>query len=153
MTKLTVEGGDLELRLSWWERLVTRTASVRVPLTAVEDVAVLREPWRVFRGFRERGLLIPDTLCLGVWRHPGGRDFLALRPRAGGAVVQVDLGRPSPFARIAVQSPQAPHTVASVRAAARRTALTERGAEQEPDTGGAGARRPETGPSEAPVLF
>ncbi|MFG2908444.1 hypothetical protein ACGF13_25680 [Kitasatospora sp. NPDC048286] len=123
MAELTVEGGDLVLRLSWWERLVTGTAPVRVPLTAVEDVAVLRDPWRVFRGFRERGLLIPDTLCLGVWRHPGGRDFLALRTRAGG-VVQVDLRRPSPFARIAVRSPRAPQTAASVRAAARLTAPT-----------------------------
>lgn len=153
MAKLTVDGADLVLRLSWWERLVTGTAPVRVPLTAVEDVAVLREPWRVFRGFRERGLLIPDTLCLGVWRHPGGRDFLALRPRAGGAVVQVDLRRTSPFARIAVQSPQAPQTVASVRTAARRTAPTERGPEQKPDASEASPEpaglpggRPETGP-------
>lgn len=133
MAKLTVEGGDLVLRLARWERLVAGTAPVRVPLTAVEDVAVLREPWRVFRGFRERGLLIPDRLCLGVWRHPGGRDFLALRTRAGGAVVQVDLRGPSPFARIAVQSQKAPQTVASVRAAARRAALTECGAEQGPE--------------------
>ncbi|MET8543289.1 hypothetical protein ABZW03_21965 [Kitasatospora sp. NPDC004799] len=130
MAELTVQGGDLVLRLSWWERLVTGTAPVRAPLTAVEDVAVLREPWRVFRGFKEKGLLIPDTLCLGVWRHPGGRDFLALRrPRTGEAVVQVDLRAPSPFARIAVQSRRAPQTTAAVRAAQR----TEYGTEQEPD--------------------
>ncbi|MEU1285643.1 hypothetical protein [Kitasatospora sp. NPDC005856] len=116
MAKLTVEGGDLVLRLSWWERLVTGTAPVRAPLTAVTGVTVQREPWRAFRGSKERGLLIPDRLCLGVWRHPGGRDFLALRrPRTGEAVVQVDLRRPCPFARIAVQSPHAPQRAAELR--------------------------------------
>ncbi|MBO1414193.1 hypothetical protein [Streptomyces sp. FH025] len=143
MARLTVEGGDLVLRLSWWERLVTGTAPVRAPLTAVEGVTLQREPWRVFRGFKERGLLIPDRLCLGVWRHPGGRDFLALsRPRAGEAVVQVDLRRPSPFARIAVRCSRAPRAVAELRAAVDRSDDATTGSGQEP----AGPDGPGAGP-------
>lgn len=116
MARLTVDGGDLVLQLAWWERMVTRTGQVRVALTAVWSVEIQPEPWRALRGVREKGLLIRDVLCLGVWRHPGGRDFVAVRPRGSG-VVCVELRRPSPFARIAVQSAQAPQAVAKLRTA------------------------------------
>ncbi|MFD0275114.1 hypothetical protein ACFVHB_14600 [Kitasatospora sp. NPDC127111] len=126
MARLGIEGADLVVRLRWWERLAARSGPVRVPLTAVERVAVTREPWRVLRGSRESGVLVRGWLCLGVWRHPGGRDFVALRPFTD-AVVSVDLRRPSPFARIAVHSTEAPQTVAGLRTAASRAAVAAEG--------------------------
>ncbi|MGW3074685.1 MULTISPECIES: hypothetical protein [unclassified Kitasatospora] len=134
MARLTVEGADLVVRLRWWERLVARSGPVRVPLTAVEQVTVTRQPWRVVRGVRESGLLVPGRLCLGVWRHPGGRDFVALRPSKD-VVVSVDLNRPSPFTRVAVHSTEAPRTVAELRAAMSGAAV----AAQEHDEGAPGA--------------
>ncbi|MFJ8624990.1 hypothetical protein ACIRD3_19390 [Kitasatospora sp. NPDC093550] len=130
MARLTIEGTDLVVRLRWWERLATRSGPVRVPLTAVEKVAVTREPWRVLRGARESGVLLPGRLCLGVWRHPGGRDFVALHPFTG-VVVSVDLRRPSPFARIAVHSTRAPQTVADLRTAASRSAVAADGRDEQ----------------------
>ncbi|MGA5823734.1 hypothetical protein ACPC54_38460 [Kitasatospora sp. NPDC094028] len=134
MARLMVEGADLVVRLRWWERLVTRSGPVRVPLTAVEKVTITRQPWRVVRGVRESGLLVPGRLCLGVWRHPGGRDFVALRPFTD-VVVSVDLRRPSPFTRVAVHSIEAPQTVAELRTATSRAAV----AAEEHDEGAAGA--------------
>ncbi|WP_157855473.1 hypothetical protein [Kitasatospora purpeofusca] len=130
MARLTVEGADLVVRLIWWERLVARSGPVRVPLAAVEKVTVTREPWRVVRGVRESGVLVPGRLCLGVWRHPGGRDFVALRPFTD-VVVSVDLRRPSPFARIAVHSTEAPQTVADLRTAVSRAAVAADGRDED----------------------
>ncbi|MER6398593.1 hypothetical protein ABT263_21440 [Kitasatospora sp. NPDC001603] len=126
MARLRVEGADLVVRLRWWERLVTRSGPVRVPLTAVEKVTIARQPWRVVRGVRESGLLVPGRLCLGVWRHPGGRDFVALRPFTD-VVVSVDLRRSSRFARIAVHSTEAPRTVADLRTAVSRATVAAGG--------------------------
>ncbi|MEV0537322.1 hypothetical protein [Kitasatospora sp. NPDC050463] len=121
MARLTIEGAELVVRQRWWERLATRSGPVRVPLTAVEKVTITRETWRVLRGARESGVLVPGRLCLGVWHHPGGRDFVAMRPFTD-VVVSVDLRRPSPFARIAVHSTQALQTVAELRSAVSRAA-------------------------------
>ncbi|RKT08744.1 hypothetical protein BX285_7110 [Streptomyces sp. 1114.5] len=130
MARVTVEGADLVVRLRWWERLVTRSGPLRVPLTAVEKVTTTRQPWRVVRGVRESGLLIPGRLCLGVWRHPGGRDFVALHPFTD-VVVSIDLRRPSPFARIAVHATEAPRTVADLHTAVSRTVLAAGGLDED----------------------
>ncbi|MER6302329.1 hypothetical protein ABT247_22600 [Kitasatospora sp. NPDC001539] len=116
MARLTVEDGRLVVRLSWWEHLVTGTRTVRVPVEAVRQVTRTPEPWRLLRGTRERGLLLPGRLCLGVWRHPVGRDLVALRP-FGDTAVGVDLRPPVPFARIAVHVDRAPQVVADLRTA------------------------------------
>ncbi|MFI9271007.1 hypothetical protein ACIGXM_09910 [Kitasatospora sp. NPDC052896] len=145
MARLTAEGDRLLVRLAWWERAAARHGDIEVPLTAVDRIAAQPDPWRALRGERESGLLIPGALCLGVWRHPGGRDFFAVRPRRGG-VVCVDLRRPAPFARIAVTSAFPEPTVAALRAARSRASTV--GSTAEPDRG---AGRPEAEPGGAPV--
>ncbi|MFJ9846686.1 hypothetical protein ACIRYZ_40890 [Kitasatospora sp. NPDC101155] len=130
MARLTIEGADLVVRLRWWERLAAWSGPVRVSLTAVEKVTITREPWRVLRGARERGVLVPGRLCLGVWRHPGGRDFVALRPLTD-VVVSIDLRRPSVYARIAVHSTEAPRTAADLRMAVSRAAVAADGRDED----------------------
>jgi hypothetical protein len=102
MARLVVEGEELVVRLTWLERLLTRRREVRVPLTDVQDVTVEADWWRALRGLRRTGRWLPDRFCVGVWRHPRGRDFVAIREH--GPVVLVDLRSSAPFARLAVST-------------------------------------------------
>ncbi|MFB7631102.1 hypothetical protein ACFC0M_09150 [Streptomyces sp. NPDC056149] len=112
MARLLISGAELVVRLAWWEKAVGRHGTVRVPVAAVRRVAVEPDWWRALRGRRRRGLWIPDTLCLGIREHAGGRDFVAIRPRS--PVVCVELrAAAAPFGLLAV-------TVAHPRAATER---------------------------------
>ncbi|MFF4603052.1 hypothetical protein ACFY12_09910 [Streptomyces sp. NPDC001339] len=116
MARLKVDAGDLVVGLAWWERIVARPGCARVPLAAVERVTVQPDWWRALRGVpvRGRALVVPGALCLGVWRHGGGRDLNALRPRRASPSVVVELRAASPYARIAVSSPQAAQTASAI---------------------------------------
>jgi len=127
MAKLMVDGSELVVRLSWWEKVAARHGDVRVSLAAVQQVTVQPDAWRALRGKRRRGLLVPGVLCLGVWRHSDGWDFVAVRLRRGG-VVLADLRGGVPFARIAVSSAELQAAVATV--AAVRTELSRAAADQ-----------------------
>ncbi|GAA1251912.1 hypothetical protein GCM10009665_48270 [Kitasatospora nipponensis] len=116
MAKLTIDGDELVVRLARWEKAAARQADIRVPLAAVDRVAVQPDAWRALRGVRESGVVIPGTLWLGIWRHPRGRDFAAVRPKRRG-VVCVDLHRPSPFARVSATCEYPEPTVAALRKA------------------------------------
>ncbi|WP_042380329.1 hypothetical protein [Streptacidiphilus melanogenes] len=108
MARLTVDDDALVLVPGLRDRLATRVGKLRVPLACVVKAEVLAEPWRCLRGRREHGLDVPDVAWKGVWRHPGGRDLILVRPEHG-PCVQVDLRAPADFARIAVtvSDPQA----------------------------------------------
>ncbi|MCQ4080632.1 hypothetical protein NGB36_08465 [Streptomyces sp. RB6PN25] len=121
MARLKLDGQDLLVQLSWWERIAAQRREVRVPLIAVGKVAIQPDWWRVLRGVPERGLFIPGTLYLGVWRHRDGQDFFAMRPRHG-TVAFADLHEPSPYARIAASLPDAQATTAALRTAMSRAA-------------------------------
>ncbi|KIZ17773.1 hypothetical protein [Streptomyces natalensis] len=124
MARLELAADVLVVRLAWWERVVARRGSLRVPLGAVAEVSVQEDWWRAVRGTRVRGLKVPGSLCLGEWRHRDGRDFLALAPRRG-PVVRIELRPTAPFSRIAVTVSQASQVW---REAASRTGATGTGA-------------------------
>ncbi|MDH6128272.1 hypothetical protein P3T39_005255 [Kitasatospora sp. GP82] len=145
MARLMVDGDELVLRLAWLEKVAARHGDVRMPLAAVDRITAQPEAWRALRGVRERGLLIPGALCLGVWRHPGGQDFVAVRLRRG-SVVCVDLRRPSPFARTVATSAHPQATVAALRRAMDRASATGTAAPGH----GRSTARPEPEPDEAP---
>lgn len=118
VARLAVEGADLVVRLAWWEKVAARRGKVRVPLAAVQEVAIQPDWWRALRGVPARAsLVVPDGLYLGVWRHPGGEDFIAVRPRHR-TVIHAELRGPcSPFAGIAVSVPHSRRTLSAIRTA------------------------------------
>lgn len=118
MARLLVDGGELVVRLSWWEGLLARRHEVRVPLSAVRGVTVERDWWRALRGVGGSGSFIPGVVALGVRTHPAGYDFAAVRA-VRAPVVEVELRSPvqSPFARLAV-SVGGPDPVAAAEAVA-----------------------------------
>ncbi|MEU6969095.1 hypothetical protein AB0A71_15385 [Kitasatospora aureofaciens] len=114
MAGLLIDGDDLVVRLAWWERIVARRREVRVPLDTVTEVDVQPDRWRALRGVRIGGLAVPGALCLGVWRHKDGRDFVALRGHRH-AVLCVGLRPPAPFAGLAVETDDPLRTAAELR--------------------------------------
>ncbi|MET9437131.1 hypothetical protein [Streptomyces sp. NPDC006551] len=116
MARLRVDVDELVVRLSWWEKAVARRGTIRIPLSAVAGVTLQEDWWRALRGVRERGLTIPEVVCVGVWRHAEGSDFLSVRPRHG-PVVLVGLRAAAPFVQVAVTAEDADRVVSFVRAA------------------------------------
>ncbi|MEV8100003.1 hypothetical protein [Kitasatospora sp. NPDC085879] len=124
MAELIVDGDALVVHLGWWERAVVRRRQVRVPLEAVSRIRIRPDPWQAVRGVRERGLLVPGVLCVGVWRHLGGRDFVSVRLHQNAAVC-VELRDPAPFARIVATPAYPQQTVAALRTAESRAAAAD----------------------------
>lgn len=97
---MLVQDDDLVVRLSWREKAAAHRGSVRVPLAAVRRVTVEPDWWRALRGVALHGVWIPGVLCVGARGHPGGQDFVAIRP--GKPVVCVELRPTAPFGLLAV---------------------------------------------------
>ncbi|MFE7789962.1 hypothetical protein [Streptomyces sp. NPDC057460] len=103
MARVVVEGTDIVVRLSWWEKVVTRHGDVRVPGSALRRLYLEPDWWRALRGGRGRGTWIPGRLCAGIRPLPEGQDFALVR--AGGPVLCVELRRCAPFSRLAISVP------------------------------------------------
>ena len=95
VAELVVEGDQLVLRLSWWEKIAAVHGNVRVPLASVSSVHVearaadaLRSP--MFKNQSGTGAFIDDGY--GVRGYGGG--FVALRQRRRLSAVQVHLDPP-----------------------------------------------------------
>lgn len=103
MARMFIDGDDLVVHLSWWERAAARRGDVRVPLTAVCRVTLEADWWRALRGIRQRGIWIPGARCIGTRSHHAGMDFVAIRPNR--PVVCVELRPTAPFRLLAVSEP------------------------------------------------
>lgn len=101
------------VRLSWWEALLARRRTVRVPLSEVGATGVEPDWWRAMRGTPVTGRCRPGRFCVGEREHPLGRDFVAVR--AGVPVLVVDLRQPAPFVRLAVSVPDAGEAAGTLR--------------------------------------
>jgi hypothetical protein len=117
MAELVVEGAELVVRLSGWERAAAIRGDVRVPLAAVSSVALEPDPWDALRGIRSPGTGWPGVIAYGTRRLTGDRpDFSAVLRRR--PTVKVELDPPSEFAQLLVSVADGEATVAAVRAAA-----------------------------------
>ncbi|MFD8685666.1 hypothetical protein [Streptomyces sp. NPDC059651] len=109
MARVLIEGTDIVVRLSWWEKAAARRHDVRVPGSALRRVYVEPDWWRALRGERDRGICVPGRLCAGTRKHREGQDFTLVR--SGGPVLCVELHRSSPLSRLAVSVPDAEETL------------------------------------------
>ena len=115
MASLMREDGDLVLRLSPIEKLGGLHGDIRVPLAAVQDVDVRRQPFGELRGIRAPGTGLPRRIALGTWRYRGGKDFAALYRGKPGVIVRL---RGAPYRRLLVCADDADAVAAGIRAAA-----------------------------------
>ncbi|WP_219669939.1 hypothetical protein [Streptomyces bambusae] len=114
MSRVSVEGGEVVVRLSPQEALAARRRQLRVPVPALRGVRVEPSWWRVLRGAAGRGMWRPGR-CVGVRRLPEGEDFVAVK--STGPALCMELGPDAPFRRVAVSVPDPARTERALRAA------------------------------------
>lgn len=107
-------GGNLVLSLSRWERLGGLHGDIRVPLSAVEDVAVTQRPFGELRGMRAPGTGWPRVIALGTWRGRREKGFAAVYRGQPGVFVRL---RGSPFAWLCISTDDPHAVVERIRAA------------------------------------
>ena len=91
MAQLLVQGEQLVVRLSTWEKIAAIRKGLRVPLSAVTSVTVEPYPYGALRGARSPGVSISGVLAYGTWRSPlPQRDFVALHGSAPAVRVQLN---------------------------------------------------------------
>ncbi|MEU7553713.1 hypothetical protein AB0B01_15430 [Streptomyces sp. NPDC044571] len=142
MARVTVEGREVVVRLSLWERLAARRREVRVPVSSLRRVEVESSWWRVLRGVPGRGSWRPGR-CLGVRHAQGGDDFVAVK--AQGQVLCMELAGEGALRRVAVSVPDAQRLCRELSAF-----LPEEAGEEE--EGGEGQAPPPPSPPHRPLL-
>jgi len=115
VAKVKVAGGRVEVDLSQKERLAALRGDVSAALGEIVDVRVSPHPFGELRGIRAPGTGVPGVIAIGPWRHPGGKDFVAIY--RGRPAVVVTLVRGSEFERLIVGVQDPDETVARVLAA------------------------------------
>ncbi|WP_377289970.1 alpha/beta hydrolase family protein [Planomonospora corallina] len=112
---MTTTATELVLALSEGEKVAGLHGDIRVPLSAVRDVDVVRNPVTEVRGLRAPGLAIPGRTKIGTWRRPGGKAFVVAR--RGTPAVRVTL-EGADYAELMVGDDDAAALAGRVRAAA-----------------------------------
>ena len=113
MASLLIDGTDLVVKMSEFEKLEAVHPDVRVPLNAVQSARVVDDAWPELRGIRAPGTGIPGVVAVGTRRGSFGKDFAVVHGR--GTAVVVDLTAAS-YARLVVTTPDAERVVAEINA-------------------------------------
>jgi hypothetical protein len=116
MADLGINGSELALHLGPAEKAEGFHGDIRVPLTAVDAVRAVDDPWPELRGIRAPGTGIPDVIAVGTRRGGFGKDFAAVHGR--GQAVVVDLTG-AEYGRLVVTCDDAPGVAAMIEAAVR----------------------------------
>ena len=98
MARVTREGNELILQLSFWEKLGALNTSPRTSLDSIEKIEFIDQLWgsSTLRGVRAPGTALPYVVLLGTLRGRGYKDFVAMKGRGEGVVITLKSG---PFAR------------------------------------------------------
>ena len=111
MATLAVEGDELHLHLSTWEKIGAFHSDIRVPMDRVAAVDVAAVPRSTVRGMRSPGTGVPGVVALGTWRYRGGPDFVAVYRNRPSVVVTL---RDRPFTRLIVSVDDPPGVAADI---------------------------------------
>jgi hypothetical protein len=98
MAHLVINGDKVSMKLSLLESLGAFAKSPTVPLTEIESVEIVADPWtnQVLKGVRAPGTGIPFVVLLGTMRYRDGKDLCAIYKRRPNALVTLKSG---PFKR------------------------------------------------------
>lgn len=115
MARLVVRDGNVNLELDTREKVAGLHGQMQFPLEAIENVAVLPDPFVGVKGFRAPGLAIPGRVRTGTWRGRGGNTFAVAR--RGVPAVDVKL-KDRKYRHLVISLEDAPATAAKIREAA-----------------------------------
>ncbi len=91
MVNLLLDQTQLEVVLSSFERGVTfQRENLRIPREAIRKVQLTDDPWTWLRGVPNPGVRVPNVLAGGEWKSANGRDFVLIRRRHPGVVIDLD---------------------------------------------------------------
>ena len=79
MAELAIEGDELVLRLSGFEKAAALHRDLRFPVSAIGTVEVDPKPFGLVKGFRAAGLSIPKRVAIGTFRRMGATRFIVLK--------------------------------------------------------------------------
>ncbi|MEO7124069.1 MAG: hypothetical protein ABI400_13315 [Lacisediminihabitans sp.] len=77
MAELAIQGSDLVLSLSSFEKMEAIHQDLRVPVSSVGSVEVIDDPLDAVHGIRS-GTGIPGVLVIGTIRYRGGKAFVVI---------------------------------------------------------------------------
>ena len=112
MASLIVDGADLVVEMSDFEKVEALHGDLRVPLAAVQAVRVVDDAWPELRGIRAPGTGIPAVIAVGARRGSFGKDFAAVHGRERAVVVDLAGGD---YSRLVVTIPDAESVAAEIR--------------------------------------
>jgi hypothetical protein len=112
MASLIVDGSDLVVKMSDFEKVEGVHSDVHIPLAAVRAVRAVDDAWPELRGIRAPGTGIPGVVAVGTRRGSFGKDFAVVHRR--GPAVVVDLEGAN-YSRLLVTTPDAESVAAEIR--------------------------------------
>ena len=90
MASLIVDGSDLVVKMSEFEKFEAVHSDVHVPLAAVRSVRMVDDAWPELRGIRAPGTGIPGVVAVGTRRGSFGKDFAVVHGTGAAVVVELD---------------------------------------------------------------
>ncbi len=115
MVALEVDTDELLIRLSRGEKMGGLHGDLVVPLSEVQDVEAVAEPYRVVRGIRAPGLGVPGRTKIGTWRSKGRKTFAVARHGQPGLRIRL---QHNTFDQVALSVPDGPSLAAAIATAA-----------------------------------
>ena len=89
MARLSVDGDELLLDLTGFEKLEGFHGDIRVPVSCVREIRATDDPWSELRGIRAPGTGIPGVVAVGT-RRGGHKDFAAVHGKGPAVVVELE---------------------------------------------------------------
>jgi uncharacterized protein len=84
MSAVSLASQELLVQLTPAEKVAGLHGDIRIPLTAITDVAVVPDALAAVHGLRAPGLALPGRTKIGIWRTKDGAEFvIAARGQAG----------------------------------------------------------------------
>ena len=93
MVNLLLDQTQLEVALSPFERRASfQRENLLIPRESILRVQLTQDPWAWLRGIPQPGFKVPNVLAAGEWKSAGARDFVLIRKRHPGVVIDLKSG-------------------------------------------------------------
>ena len=91
MVTLLLDSTQLDVVLSLTERaLAFRKGDLTVERAHIRKVQLTDDPWTWLRGIPSPGTHVRGVVAMGTWKSAGGSDFVIVRRRKPGVVIDLD---------------------------------------------------------------
>lgn len=91
MVTLLLDSTQLDVVLSTTERALSfRKRNVVVERSRIAKVQLTDDPWTWLRGIATPGTRLPGVIAMGTWRSTYGDDFVIVRRRHPGVVIDIE---------------------------------------------------------------